>query len=107
RKPLGVEAERDLELVAAPQLLGLVTVERDVQGPAALIARPRAAALLQLGDEIGVALRRPQRHLQKPLLAELELADRGKQSRLDCSRPPPTVLLRHPVPAAAGDNRAL
>ena len=59
RQPLGLEAERALQVVDAAQLGGLVAVEGDVERAAALVPGARRRRRLELGDEPGRA--RPRR----------------------------------------------
>ena len=81
RQPLGVEAERRVELVQAPQRLGVVAVGGHHERAALAKAGGQAAALLELGRERGPALAREQVHLQPGLLAEVRLGHRREHSR--------------------------
>ena len=71
----------------AAQLLGLVAVERDVQGAADLIAGRHPARLLELGDEARVELGGDEGQLEQVGLAEGELADRRQHPGGDPGRP--------------------
>ena len=105
RQPLGLEAERALQIVDAAQLRRLVAVEGDVEGALASVSRSLPRRRLQLGDELRVQLRGGQGHLQQPRLAEGQLADRGQHPGGDAGgagRRLGPVEHRHARPALGG-----
>ena len=102
RQPLGLELERALQVVDAPQLRRLVAVERDVQRPEPLVAACSPRRRLQLGDELRVEPRRRQGQLQQLRLAEGQLADRRQHPGRDPRRAAARLAAlehRHPRPA--------
>ena len=80
REPLHVEPQRPLELVQAPQRLGVVAVRGDDQRAAVAVAGRQAGALLQLRGERRPALARGQVHAHQPLLAEVGLHHRSEHA---------------------------
>ena len=86
REPPRVEPERALQLVQARELLGLVAVDRDVQGAAAQVARSVAAGSLELGDEAGIEPGGGQVQLEQRLLAEVGLGHGGEHPGGDPGR---------------------
>ena len=82
-KPLGLQVVLAVQLVLAPQLLGLVPIERHVKRPAPRIAGvhpARIAELLGKGGPQGVG---GEIQFQQTLLAPRGLADRGEHARCD------------------------
>ena len=93
-KPLRVEAERPVELVAAPELLGLVAIHRHVKGAAHGELDRRFRIRLQIGGEIRPAAKRLLIQGEQALLAPRRLADRGEHpgGHAGCARCGPVPL---------------
>jgi hypothetical protein len=77
-QPLRIETELAVELVPASQLLGLVTIQRHVQGT--LLREPGVQVRLvpDLPGERGPAAQRLEVEREEPFLAPGRLADRGE-----------------------------
>ena len=101
-QPLHAEVERVHQLEAAPQSLGLVTIERDVEGAAGRVADLQLAVRGELVREAGPGSGRGQAEAHQRLLAPARFANRGQHSRGDMGGSVARVVaLEHAHPQAA------
>jgi len=115
RQPLGAKTEGALQVVDPAKLRRLVAVEGNVEGAMSGVTASQPACRLELGDELGIDLRRSDRHPQQVGLAESELADRrqhpggdaGGASRLGAiQNDGPGTVAGKPPSAAEADRSA-
>jgi hypothetical protein len=104
-KPLDAELQGSHQLEAAPQLVRLVAVERDVQRAARLVSHLEPAVGRELGRELRPGERGGERHPHQPRFAPVGLAHRGEHpGRHPGGSSPGLIALQDPDPQPAASR---